>query len=163
MKAAAVLRKEIPDWQLYIYGSGEDEKSLQDLRKQLNLEDFVFLNPATDQVKEKLCDSGIYVMTSRFEGLPMTLIESQSCGVPIVSFDCDCGPAEIITDGVDGFLVPQDDIVQFVQAVVKLARDEDLRRQFGAAAKLNSQRFAPEKIAEIWQNLFNDLTKNTTK
>ena len=160
LQIAATLKDQIPDWQISIYGSGEDENSLLDLRKNLNLEEFVHFHPATNQVKEKLCESSMYVMTSRFEGLPMTLIEAQLCGVPIVSYDCDCGPSDIINNDVDGCLIPYGNQEAFVQAVVKLANDEDLRRRFGAAAKINSQRFAPEKIAEIWQQLFDRLMQS---
>ena len=163
LQIAAKLKDKIPGWQLSIYGDGEDKEMLLDMHKKLQLEDFVHFYPATNQVKEKLCNAGMYVMTSRFEGLPMTLIEAQICGLPIVSYDCDCGPADIINDGVNGFLVPYGDDEAFIQAVIKLAHNEDLRKKFGAAARNNSQRFAPEKTAQIWQQLFDKLYSDVSE
>lgn len=154
---AAKLKERIPDWTLDIYGSGEEKELLFDLSAKLNLQKFVNFHPATQQAKEKLCTSSIYVMSSRSEGLPMTLLEAQVCGLPIVSFDCDCGPSDIITDGVDGFLIPPGDLDGFADAVVKLANNEELRQKFGAAAKENSKRFSPEKISVLWKTMFDSL------
>ena len=160
---AAELKKTIPDWRIDVFGAGQDEKILKSRAEKLGLENFIYFHTPTTNAEQEFLQSSVYILYSRSEGLPMVLLEAQACGVPAVSFACGHGPGAIITDNKNGFLISPGNINEFVQAVVKLARDEDLRRQFGAAAKLNSQRFAPEKIAEIWQNLFNDLTKNTTK
>lgn len=157
LQAAVKIKSQLPDWTLDIYGSGEEEEVLFNLRKKLDLESFVNFYPPTPQVKENLCSSGIYVMSSRFEGLPMTLIEAQVCGLPIVSFDCDCGPSDIVKDGVNGFLIPPGDLDGFADAVVKLGKDEDLRRQFGAAAKESCKRFSAERVSVLWKSLMDSL------
>ena len=156
---AARLKEQLPDWRMDIYGAGEDEEKLLALRKKLDLEDFVHFYPPTTEIKEKLCNAGIYILSSRFEGLPMVLLEAQICGLPSVAFDCDCGPADIISDGEDGYLIPQNDIDAFANAVVKLAKNDKLRKAFGKQAKKNSERFAPEKILQMWQTLFTKLVE----
>ena len=124
---------------------------------ELDLNDFVHFHSPTARAEQELLKSSIYILYSRSEGFSMVILESQSCGVPAVSFDCHYGPGELINHNTNGMLVPPGDVDKFVQAVVKLANDEDLRKKYGAAAKLNSQRFAPEKIAEKWQQLFDKL------
>ena len=113
--------------------------------------------PTARHAAEELLNSSIYILYSRSEGLPMVLLEAQACGLPAVSFTSGHGPGAIINDNTDGFLITPGRIDDYVQVVVKLTEDDDLRKKFGAAAKLNSQRFAPEKIAGMWQTLFEEL------
>jgi glycosyltransferase involved in cell wall biosynthesis len=100
----------------------------------------------------------MYVMSSRFEGLPMVLIEAQECGLPIVSFDCPEGPSEIIHNGEDGFLVPLADTDALAEKIITLAKNEEMRKEFGKNAKINCQRFSPEKVGKVWMDLINNLT-----
>ena len=158
LQIAAKIKDHLPDWRMDIYGEGEDEEKLKCLSKQLGLENFVCFHPATHQVEEKLLQSSIYVMSSRYEGLPMVLLESQICGVPPVSFDCTYGPSDIITDGKDGFLIPMGDTDLFAQKLILLARDEKLRKEMGKNAQISSLRFSEDKIAKLWQNLFEKLS-----
>ncbi len=85
----------------------------------------------------------------------MTLIESQAYGIPAVSFDCQCGPKDIINDGANGFLVPEGDCTSLANRLCQLIEDENLRKQMGAAAKLASKRYDEEAIMNQWEELFN--------
>ncbi len=158
LQIAAKIKDHLPDWRMDIYGEGEDEEKLKCLSKQLGLENFVCFHPATHQVEEKLLQSSIYVMSSLHEGFGMVLLESQICGVPPVSFDCTYGPSDIITDGKDGFLIPMGDTDLFAQKLILLARDEKLRKEMGKNAQISSLRFSEDKIAKLWQNLFEKLS-----
>ena len=154
---AAKLKEIIPDWQIDVFGAGSDEAAIKQRAAELDLNGFVHFHSPTANAAAELMNSSIYILYSRSEGLPMVLLEAQACGLPAVSFACGHGPGELINHNTNGVLVPPGDVDKFVQAVVKLANDENLRQKYGAAAKLNSQRFAPEKIAEKWQQLFDKL------
>ena len=157
LEIAAKLKKFIPDWQIDVFGAGTDEDILKARADELELNGFLHFHAPTANARQELLKSSIYILYSRSEGLPMVLLEAQACGVPAVSFACGHGPGAIISDNSDGILVPPENIDEFVQAVTTLANDEALRKKFGAAAKLNSQRFSPEKIAALWQSLFEKL------
>lgn len=116
----------------------------------------VLLGLSTDMKKEYL-DSSILVLPSRYEGLPMVLLEAQAAGLPIVAFECKCGPRDVITDGVDGFLVPEGDTDTMAERLFELMDDEDLRRRMGSAAYRASDRFDAESIMLRWQQLFEQL------
>ena len=163
LQTAVKLKREIPDWHIDIFGNGEDEAMLKELARKLQVDDFVTFHPPTKEVIKELCNSGMYVMSSRFEGLPMVLIEAQECGLPIVSFDCPEGPSEVIHEGEDGFLVPLADTDALAEKMILLAKNEEMRKRFGKAAKVNCQQFLPQKVGEMWMDLINKLTANRDK
>lgn len=134
-------------WTLRIAGSGDP---LGDLPAN------VITGPSTDIVDEYR-SAAFLVMSSRYEGLPMVLLEAQAAGLPVVSFACKCGPRDVITDGVDGFLVPEGDIDGLAAGMKRLMDDEHLRRRMGAAAFRNSARYDKERIMSLWDNLFREL------
>ena len=80
-------------------------------------------------------------------------------GLPAVSYDCPCGPSDIITDGVDGYLVEAGDEATMADRICRLIEDESLRKQMGEAALKSCERFTPQKVAGMWMNLFNSIHK----
>jgi glycosyltransferase involved in cell wall biosynthesis len=84
----------------------------------------------------------------------MALVEAQAYGVPAVSFDCKCGPGEVIVDGVTGRLVPEGDVEALAQALLGLIRDAESRRRMGAEAARRADRFDFEAIMKQWDQLF---------
>ena len=107
-----------------------------------------------DDVKKELLNSSIYLMSSRFEGLPMVLLEAQACGLPIVSFDCPEGPRNVISDKKNGFLIKCFDVESFSLNVGKLAKNNDQRIKMGTCAKYSSNRYSPSSISYEWDQLF---------
>ena len=87
----------------------------------------------------------------------MVFPEAMSCGLPVIAFDCPYGPADIINDGVDGFLVKNRDIEDYADKVCLLVENQDLRRQMGQAAIRSSQRYRADQIMSVWQELFDSL------
>lgn len=148
------LKRRIPDWKIDIYGNGDEKNKLEDLIKKNNLSGFIEIHDPVKNIKEEMLSSSIYLMTSRYEGLPMVLLEAKSCGLPIVSFDCPEGPADIIKNEEDGFLVPLYDIEQLFNKVEMLAINIELRKSFSEKAKENSYEYSSEKVGEKWNNLF---------
>lgn len=103
--------------------------------------------------------SSIYVMTSRYEGLPMVLLEAQALGLPIVSYTCPCGPRDIVSDGVNGYLVPEGREEEFAARLRLLMADEQLRRDMGRAAHEASSRYRMQTVMPQWLELFEVLVR----
>lgn len=146
-----------PDWKLVIYGNGDDP-GLQKMIARPEVGRQTEVHPATSNVERELLDSSIYAMTSRYEGLPMVLLEAISCGLPAVSYACHCGPRDIIEDGVTGFLVDPGDEKTFVEKLALLIEDEERRREMGKAAYESADRFSRERVMRRWMDLFETLT-----
>jgi glycosyltransferase involved in cell wall biosynthesis len=149
----AEISKKHSDWSLTIVGTG-NSTALQEKIKGMSLEGVVTVLPSTNSINDYYIDSSLYLMTSRYEGLPMVLLEAQNFGLPIVSFDCKCGPKEIINDGVDGFLIANEDNKAFIDKVFQIIENENLRLDFGKKAKRNSEKFSEETIMQQWVLLF---------
>ncbi len=143
-----------PDWHLDIYGEGKDKVILEEQINRLGLTTLQLKEP-TKEIQEEYLKSSIYVMTSRYEGLPMVLLEAQTMGLPIVSYACKCGPRDIIKDGINGFLIEPYNEHLFIERLTCLMADEDLRISMGAKAKENSKSYQMDKIMPMWINLFN--------
>lgn len=150
---------DFPNWQLSLVGDIVDKELLTKI-KELKIEQSVEIIGATQDILKEYLKSSIYVMTSRFEGLPMVLLEAISVGLPIVSYTFKCGPRDVINDGTDGFLVEEGDENVFVEKLSLLMQDEELRNKMGAQAKINSERFSMENVMQKWHELFKELAEN---
>lgn len=153
----SAIHDKAPDWGLEIIGNGPDKDRLQKLIDGLGLKSKVTLSPVTSTIQEKYLTAGIYAMTSRYEGLPMVLLEAQACGLPIISYDCKCGPKDIINDGIDGYIIPMGDRQLFADKLLELIKDQELRLRMGNAAVVSSKRFDEERIMRLWTSLFNKI------
>lgn len=159
INAWALIAKQVSDWTLHIFGEGSLRPVLTKLIKDLHLENSVFLDGATHDIGKELLNSSIFVFTSNYEGFPMAIIEAESAGLPIVSFDTPCGPKDIIKDGEDGFLVPNGDIESLGKRLLSLMQNDELRKAMGEKAFENSKRFTPEDIMPQWISLFETILK----
>jgi glycosyltransferase involved in cell wall biosynthesis len=158
IKSFSLVLKKHPDWILIMVGEGQDEEYLNSLIGKNKIAKSVFLKPSTKKVYNYLLNSSILAFPSRYEGFGLVLTEAMECGVPCVSFDCECGPSEIIKHNEDGFLVRNGDITGFSEALMKLMGDYNLRKIMGAKAKKNVIRFHPEVIMKKWESLFQNLS-----
>jgi glycosyltransferase involved in cell wall biosynthesis len=109
---------------------------------------------ATHDVAGVLREASVFAMSSEQEGLPLALAEAMSCGVPCVAFDCVPGIREIIRDDEDGLVVPNRDVEALAAGICRLIEDEALRRELGAAARHNIERFRLDRILDQWEELF---------
>jgi glycosyltransferase involved in cell wall biosynthesis len=151
------ISKKCPNWTLTIVCTGEF-KGLQDKITRMALEEVIELVPSTTSIDDYYKESSLYLMTSRYEGLPMVLLEAQKFGLPIVSFDCKCGPREIINNGENGYLIENGDRKDFLEKIFILIENDTLRKEFGKKAMLNSHNFSEEKIMKQWVALFEEIT-----
>jgi glycosyltransferase involved in cell wall biosynthesis len=154
---AVLLKEKIPDWHIIIYGDGEEKTKLMNKIQQLNINKFVTIHNFVNEIEGIYEKAGIYISTSRFEGFPMVLLEAQSCGVPAVSFDCPCGPSDIIIENKTGYLVPLGDIKGFADRVLELANNTTKRIGFGKSASESAKRFNTDNISKLWNNLLENL------
>lgn len=152
LKAWAIVTKKHPDWTLDIFGKGKLMKKLDQQIKQLSIGTTAHLRGNSTNVRgEMLASSGI-VMSSRNEGFPMVLLEAAACGLPMVSYDCPCGPSEIIKDGRNGFLVRNHDVEGLAEAICKLIEND--RTEMGRCSAETAENYSIDRIMEQWDALF---------
>lgn len=152
--------KGVKEWTLDIFGQG-DQTDYRELMTELGIDaNRCHLNGPVEDVVSVYLDSSIFVLSSRFEGFGMVLVEAMACGLPVVSFDCPAGPDEIITDGVDGLLVPSGDVHSLAEKLMVLMSDENLRIRLGQQALLTAQRYDMATLAGQWKALFEKVIKN---
>ena len=150
---AVELKKELPDWHLNIFGDGPIKDELNKKIIDKGVGDFVLLRGTTKDIKTEYLKSSIYVMTSKFEAFPMVLLEAQTCGLPVVSFNCNYGPSDIIEDGINGFLIPNRDTKLYINRVLQLAKNIELRIKYGKKAVVNSKKYTTTSILAKWEKL----------
>lgn len=155
--AWSIVDNVVSGWKLQIVGDGELREQLQYNIRELGLSNQINIGRAEKDMVSVYKDASILAMSSRYEGLPMVLLEAQAAGLPIVSFDCKCGPKDVIENGVDGFLVEDGDIEQLAQKLVVLMQDANLRKQMGSAAYAHSDRYSEERIMKQWTDLFDEV------
>lgn len=155
--AWSIVDNVVSGWKLQIVGDGELREQLQNNIRELGLSNQINIGRAEKDMMSVYKDASILAMSSRYEGLPMVLLEAQAAGLPIVSFDCKCGPKDVIENGVDGFLVDDGDIEQLAQKLVVLMQDANLRKQMGSAAYAHSDRYSEERIMKQWTDLFDEV------
>ena len=155
IEAWDLVEKKHPDWKLLIFGDG-DRKLLENIIIKNNLQN-CYLKHSTNDIASEFINSSIYVLSSRFEGFGMVIIEAMVCGVPPIAFDCPCGPKDIINNLKDGILVNSGDINELAEKICFLIENEDIRKDMGSNARKNAERFKIEHIAEQWKLLFEEL------
>lgn len=156
ISAWRIVNEHHPDWILRIYGDGMRQQ-LQQLIDKFGLTSTCILEHSTPHIADKYRESSIFVLSSRYEGFGMVIIEAMACGVPPVAFTCPCGPRDIIDDGKNGLLVDNGDIEGLAKKINYLIENEDVRRKMGQQARIDVERFKIEQIAEQWKNLFESV------
>jgi glycosyltransferase involved in cell wall biosynthesis len=156
IKSWSDVKKKHPNWTLNIYGPG-DYKLYQNMARKNGVNDVIHCHNSVKDIYEKYIESSIFVFSSRFEGFGLVLTEAMSCGLPAVSFECPCGPKDIISESIDGFLVKPNDIKELSNKICFLIEHDEQRKTMGKNANKNMNRFSEEKIMQIWIKLFNAL------
>jgi len=151
------VNKLFPDWHLKIFGSGKDLDVLQKMIDDLSLQSVVEICTPVKNIIKEYVDASLFVMTSRYEGMPMTMLEAMSCGLPVISYDFKCGPKDVIYNGKDGYIVSEDNELSFVNAMSCLMEDDQLRQVFGSNARTNIARYSEKRVMSLWVKLFEEL------
>lgn len=157
LQAWKKIEQQHPDWELAIYGMGERTPYEQLIDKLQIDRNRCHLNGSTPDIKAEYLNSSLFVFSSRFEGFGMVLIEAMACGLPVVSFDCPCGPKDIVRHNEVGLLVPSGNIDSLAEAMHQMMSDNIFRQQMAAAAIINAKRFQLDGIALRWKSLFEEI------
>jgi len=157
LSAWKIVAERHPDWQLKIFGKGDCRHSLMKQISSLGLDGKVLLMGHTKNIREEMLASSGLVMSSLYEGFPMVLLEAQAAGLPIVSYTCPCGPAEIVEDGKSGILVKPGDVEGLASGICRLIEDEEFRCNCGRNSYEGARRFEMDGIMQKWDSLFKSL------
>jgi glycosyltransferase involved in cell wall biosynthesis len=159
--AWAPIARAHPDWSLEIYGEGIERPRLEGLVGEHGLEGVVKLMGRTNEIGRAYEQASIFVLSSRREGLPMVILEAMSKGLPVVSFDCPTGPAEVIANGHNGILVPDGDVEALTGALLDVIEDDELRVRLGKGALETAKEYDIEAVGLKWAELVDQLlTRN---
>lgn len=159
LQAFAKLKDNYPQWTLTILGDGKLRPELESLRKELGLSDRVYFPGMVNDTYTFLQQADIFIMSSRFEGFPNAICEAMACGLPVISTDCPSGPREIIRDGIDGILVPNEDVSALAAAIERLISNEQERNSLAVRAIEITERFSVKKIMEMWEDVLVKVTQ----
>ncbi len=160
LRAWSEVENYVDEWRLDIFGEGDRTPYEYQIERLGIDKSRCQLHGRTDNVEREYCNSSLFVLSSRFEGFGMVIVEAMACGLPVVAFDCPWGPRSIITEGVDGLLVENGNPLSLAQGLVVLMNDADKRQAMSAAAVKKVQRFQIAQIAQQWKHLFEDNAKN---
>jgi len=157
LNAFAPLGNKFPDWVLEIWGEGAQRENLENLRDELGLRERVRFPGLTKEHYKTMAEADIFVLSSRYEGFPNVLGEAMACGLPVVSFDCPSGPSEMIQDGVNGLLVPPENIQELSSSLERLMASVELRNTLGEQARKITESYSLDKIVQSWEELIGEV------
>ena len=151
---------DLSDWTLDIYGQGEWHDNLLQQAEHLGISSSVVLHAPTKDIEKVYTSSAFLLMTSRYEGFPMVMIEAMACGLPVISYDFKTGPRDIIRLGDNGYFVTDGDSSALVAAMANLMNDLPLRQRLGKNALRVRDTFSETSVMDKWTRLFEDLAEN---
>lgn len=160
LNAWSMLPSELrSSWQLKIFGDGQLESSLKEQIIRLGIQSSAEIHPASKDIFKEYAKSAFLVLASSYEGFGMVLVEAMSVGLPVVSFDCKCGPRDIIDNENNGLIIPLGDCQALSLAMTRVMTDDILRIKMSKNATISSKTFSESIIMEKWVKLFDELCK----
>lgn len=153
VQAYAPVARKHPDWQLHLYGRGEQEEEIAAEISRQGVEQQVIMKGQSDEFDKVLGEATIFANGALYEGFGMVMTEALSKGVPLVAFDVPIGPQEIVEDGINGRLIPDGDMSGFANALLELIEDEGLRRRMGANAQETARKYEIDAIGRSWDDV----------
>lgn len=151
--AFANIADRHPDWTLVIWGEGSDRHALEEQVRRRGLQQRIFMPGLSDSPGSWLKTADAFVLSSRFEGWGVVLLEAMAWGLPCVSFDCEWGPRDMIEDGVDGIIVQRENVNDLAQKLSDVMGSPKLRRKLSKAAKISTRRFSHARVMVAWDDV----------
>jgi glycosyltransferase involved in cell wall biosynthesis len=158
--AFAQIAPERPDWRLRICGSGPWHERLERLAAEHGLSDRVSLPGPVEPLADEMNAAALFILSSRFEGFPLVLLEAMAKGMPVVAFDCPTGPGEVIDDHRNGLLVPAEDVDGLARAIAEATADTSLRRRLASEAARTASQYTIETVGPQWDALLAELGRS---
>lgn len=152
VEIAAEFLKKHPDWKWDIYGEGEKRKMLEELIVEKKVANLTLKGNVSD-IYDRYKEYSLFVMTSRYEGFPMVLLEAMANKLPCLAFDCQTGPSDIIFDGVNGLLAEPENKADILEKIEKLVSDRELLIEMSKNTLLSLEKFSNDKILELWYSV----------
>jgi GalNAc-alpha-(1->4)-GalNAc-alpha-(1->3)-diNAcBac-PP-undecaprenol alpha-1,4-N-acetyl-D-galactosaminyltransferase len=159
LNAWALIAGSHPGWRLRIVGEGADRPLLEAQVARLGLGDTVELPGFDPNPFAQMARAELFVLSSRYEGFAHVLVEAMACALPVVAMDSPSGPRGIVRDGVDGFITPRGDVPALAAAMSKLIGDPALRDTIGARARDGTDRFSPERVWRMWDDVVERIVR----
>ena len=156
LEVARIVLKKFPDWEWNVYGQKDDKAYWLEIKekiKKYGITNRLHFYDPVDDIVSVLKNSSIYVMTSRYEGLPMSLLEAKALRLPSVAFDCKTGPSEIILNGINGDLISCYDVNEMAKKIINLMESPALRYKYHSHAFDNLDKFRQDTIFNEWLKL----------
>lgn len=157
IKAFSLIADKCPNWIVDIFGEGDDEAFLKQLIAANKMEGRIVINSPTSLIYNEYLKSDFYVLSSRYEGYGLVLLEAMSCGIPCVSFRCKYGPEEIITSGEDGLLVDDGNVQALANSILWMIEHPLERKEMGKKARETIVKYKKDIIMQSWITLFDEL------
>lgn len=151
IESFALIADDFPNYELHIYGDGASKQKLIELAELKNLENRVYIPGQVDKIAERVAQASLFVLSSNYEGMPNALMEAMALGVPCVATDCGGGVRFLITDRVNGIIVPVNDKQEMANAIRTLLSDRDLATQMGNKSKQITEYLSPDIIYSKWE------------
>ena len=158
--AFSMVAANHPGWTLTIWGDGAERQTLEKLRDRLDMQGRIVLPGWTPHPFTEMRRAGLFVVSSRYEGFCLVLCEAMACGVPVVSFDCSGLPRDMVRNGIDGILVPPDDVEQLAVAMDRLMSDPVERDRLATNGIQVTERFRKDKVMAMWDRLIASCVAN---
>lgn len=153
LEAFALIAAKHPDWRLVIWGEGDERKALERQRDALGLKERVEMPGVTSRPGLWIEAADVFVLSSRYEGWGIVLLEAMAAGLPVVSFECEWGPGTMVTNGVDGILVPRENAGALAKALDEMLSNAAGREKMAAAAAISARKYLPENILAQWDKV----------
>jgi glycosyltransferase involved in cell wall biosynthesis len=159
VNAWEIVHSNYPEWVLEVFGKKDLKLKLDELVLSKKLQNVIFFNEPNKNIENEYLNASIFVLSSRFEGFGMVLIEAMSFGVPCVSFDCPHGPGDIINHNINGLLVENGNVRELANSICELISDNERRKLLGSQAKIDVNKYNIDVIMTKWDTLFKSLSK----
>ncbi|MEJ1160752.1 glycosyltransferase family 4 protein [Prosthecomicrobium sp. N25] len=153
IQAYALAARDLPEWKLVIWGEGPERERLEALRDRLGLNDRIVLPGITPRPYSWIDDAHVFVLSSRFEGFANVVGEALSAGLPVIAFDCDWGPRQMVRPDVNGLLVPPQDVDALASALRELLPDRARQDRMARAARASMVAYSTHSVMAKWDEV----------
>ncbi len=160
LRAFAASRARAQGWRLTIIGGGPEREALEQLAQDLGVSQLTEFTGIIQQPAAVLNKTRVFVLASRFEGFPNALLEGLAMGCACIAADCRSGPAELISDGDNGLLVPVEDVPALTAAIDRLAAEPEVGAELSAHARATRQQYSAAEVMALWDNLLDRVISN---